>query len=745
METSEVKEVSLSHLLKIYRRRKYVIYGVMVAVCIATAFYCAICTRRYEATAELQVDKEGSNAMGLDEMMSSATEGGTSSLSSNIEIETQANILQSDTLALKTMEALHMQDTADFRPHFNPLGWVLGKFSPHGPSEAPGTRFEDSPSQQQSALSVFKRNLKVEGVPGTRLIDIKYRNPDPKLATAVVNTLTRALSDFTFQTRYQATNEASQWLSGQLGDLRKESERLQAQVVNLQREAGVFSLGSPSAGGQGGSGGEVAYSEILDRLQKATTAETDAEENVILKGAVARAAEAGDADMLSGLAGNSSVVGAQLSTSLSLIQSIRAQEATEEAALREAETTYGPGYPKVAELRGNLASLKHSIDQEIGRIKARAQSDYEIATRVEAGTRKIYEVVKQQANTLNNKAIEYEIVRQEADQSRTLYESLFSRLQEAGVLAGLRSSDVTVVDPGRTPAHPATPNVPAYMGIALVGGWFLGCFVAMFTENLDNKISNVQELEDIYKESVVGVLPKIQPGQANEILAVAQPDSVYVEALRTVRTALLLSHSDAPPKVLLVTSSMAGEGKSLCSVNLAVILSQSGRRTLLVDTDLRRGTLRTRLGIPKGPGLSDLLAGQLTEPNLHQIQGIDNFDILTGGTPPPNPTDLLQSEAMKHWLTKFRAQYDFVVLDSAPVLPVTDSVGLNTLTDATLLLARSRLTERPQLQRSFNMLRMGGRHYVAIILNALSISDSSYYGYYGYRKDGYSYAKDGKE
>jgi succinoglycan biosynthesis transport protein ExoP len=736
------KELTLRDLLQIYRRRRSVVYSVLLTSCLLAAIYCAFCTRRYQAIGTVQVQKEGMDAMGLDTLLTSAGGGSSDALQANIELQTQANILQSDSLALQTIELLGMEDTYDFRSHWSALGWIQAKMSPRGESDAPGTKLEDSPQRRQRALNTFSKNLKVKPVSGTRLIEIDYTNPDPKLAAAVVNTLTRALSDFTFQTRYDATNQASRWLSDQLGDLRKDSQDLQAKVVNLQRQSGVYSLGIMD-----GQGREQVYSGVLDQLQQATAAMNAAEQNRILKGAIAKAAETENAEMLSGLAGNTMGGNSQMmNNSLSLIQNLRQQQATEQASLGEAEAKFGPAYPKLAELRGKIAGLDRSIRQEIERIQGRAKSDFEIATQTEASTRNNYEKAKRQADILNNKAIEYAIVRQEADQSRGLYEDLLRRLKEAGVLEGLRSSNITVVDPGRTPATPKTPNIPLYMLAAVCGGWFLGCCCALLADTIDNKVITVNQLEEMFKESTLGVLPQLElptPKGANSsrVLALDAPRSTYVEAMRSIRTALLLSQTDAPPKVLLVTSGIAGEGKSLCAINLATILAQSGRRTLIIDTDLRRGTLRRRFGLPHGPGLSDLLAGQKAEPPIHPVAGIENLDVLISGVSPPNPSDLLGSSAMQTWLQFLRTQYDFIVLDSAPVLPVSDSVALNTLTDATLLLVRSRMTERPQVQRSYQILRRGGKHYVGLVLNGLSVSDSSYYGYYGYRKYAYPYAE----
>ena len=189
------------------------------------------------------------------------------------------------------------------------------------------------------------------------------------------------------------------------------------------------------------------------------------------------------------------------------------------------------------------------------------------------------------------------------------------------------------------------------------------------------------------------------------------------------------------------TSSLESEGKSTAARSFAVALAQTGRKTLLVDTDLRRGTLSRRLGFPRTTGLSDLLAWQIEQAPVRQIAGLDHLDVLGAGHSSPNPAELLSSDAMRNWVDRWREEYDFVVLDSAPVLPVTDSVTLNTLADVTLLLARSGVTEKPQIYRSYNMLRQNGQHFVGLVLNGLSLSDHSYYGYYGYGKKGYSYVR----
>ena len=732
MDSQVNKELTLRDLLLILERRKRLVSIIVLGFVMLMGLYCTTTVRRYQATGTVQLQKESTDGMGLGSLMSSAGGGAGDALDANINLQTQASILQSDTLALRTIDLLHMEDTYNFKPHFSPIGWVVELFSSsNGVVEAPGTRLEDSPRRRQRALKIFSKNLTVKPVSGTRLIEIDYMDPDPKLAADVVNTLTKELSEYTFRTRYDATNAASKWLSDQMGDLRKSSEELQAKVVNLERQSGVYSLGATDNQGR-----EMAYSGVLDRLQQATQALSVAQQNRILKGAIARAAQSGDADMLSGLAGNSMGANTQVgANSLSLLQSLRQQEAAQTAVLKEAEAKFGPEYPKVIELKGNLSSIEHSIQQEISRLRERAQSDYAVAVQTEASTQSAYNEAKKQADVLNNKAIDYAIAREEATSSRGLYDDLLKRLNEAGVLSGLQSSNITVVDPGRIPAKPKKPNVPLYMLLSLGAGLFCAVCGALLVDTLDNKINEVTDVEGELGQPVLGILPQIASDKDLAILD--DPHSPYVEAMRAIRTGVLLSQSNTPPKVILVTSSLAAEGKSTSAINFAVCLAQMGHKTLIVDTDLRRGVLRRRLRLHSASGLSDLLGGQSQTPAFQNVKNAPNLYVLTAGTKTPNPSELLASESMRRLLDQWRSEFDFIVLDSAPVLPVTDTVTLNTMVDVTLLLARIGVTEKPQAARSFSLLTQNHKHYVGVVLNGLNSRASSYYGYYGYRDKAY--------
>lgn len=736
---SNSRELTFTDLLNVLKRRRAIILGTL-GVALAVGILASVLTPRYyEASARLQVQKEAVDGLGLANMMGDAA-ATTDALDGTITVQTQAKILESDTLALKAIESLNLESTEDFRPKFSLMGRAMGVFQPAGPGDPKNASFEDSPGRRTHALQVFSRNLRVEPISGTRLIAITYLDSDPKIASAVVNNLIEGLSDYGFQTRFNATSQASKWLSGQMSELRQQSDDLQAKVVQLQQASGMFSLGEgPDDGTKRGSG---TYSSTLDRLQQATSALTQAQSNRILKGAVYQAVQSGDAELISGLAGNASLTGSSsgVVNSLSLIQSLRLQQATLQGQLDELSAKFGPAYPKLGEIRANLNAITVAITSEVDRVSQRAKSDFEVAQSIEDSARKVFDGQKQQADILNGKAMEYSIARQEADQSRTLYETLLSHLKEAGVLEGMRSSNFTIVDPARVPSKPAKPNVPIYVATSVVFGLFLGCAFAFVMDLRDHRIHDFMDLESKTGHVTFGVLPhyvaKSPRLNRGTLMALDEPQSHYVEALRLLRTWLLHPRGGKTPKVVLVTSSIASEGKTTVSLNLAIILALQGKKVLLVDADLREPMLHKKLNIQSESGLSFLLSERDTTdalPGVVAIERLPTLRVLVSGPTPAYPSELLGSAPMQRSIEAWRDQFDFILLDAPPVLPVTDSLVLSTLVDYTLLVARFNVTERQSLERSYSLLEMEARpdQEIGVVMNAVKRKDKSYSSTYG--------------
>ena len=460
-------------LMTVCRRRRAWLVRPVLACLLLGLLYCVVATRRYKATSEIQVQREVPGAFGLESSVMGRDDGGVSpdSLDYNIMLQTEAGILQSSDLALTVIRELHLETTRDyFSQHPAPglasrlnaaLGAVLFWRKPLEPLSVP---LEQAPNRRYTALKIFAAHLKVLPVTGTRLIDVSYSDPDPQRAAAVVNHLVAELGDFTFQQHFTATLQGSTWLTGQLAELKRQMQELQAKATRLQRDTGMF-------------GADASHNVVLERLESLNQTLTQAESNRILKEAIDRVAASGNPELISSLSGNSSVGAvASINNSLTLIQNLRSQQATLRAELAQDSVRYGPAYPRLAEVQASLDGVEHSIAEEVRRLGERAHTDYLIAAREEAGARAQFEEQKKAAGKLNDSVLVYGLAKQEADSSRDIYESLLSKLKQADVLEGLKASNISVVSlaPVPPPLYPSSPRIPLVLAAALVAGLLLG-------------------------------------------------------------------------------------------------------------------------------------------------------------------------------------------------------------------------------------------------------------------------------
>jgi polysaccharide biosynthesis transport protein len=751
------KEMSFQDLWGIMsRRRKIVLSAFLLTIAVSGVLF-ATATRLYKGSAEIQVQKEAADTLSMNNMLGPELQ--SDAVDSNVTLQTQAQILQSDSLALQVIKELDLEKSPDFRTRFNPFGWVMGLVVPAGIPDPKNVPLEDAPARRAKAIKIFEAHLKVKPVSGTRLIDVEYLSSDPHTAAAVVNHLVQGLIEYNFQIRHNATREASVWLANQLADLRNQSERLQARVIDLQRDSGVFSFGQTDAQGH-----EQVFTPALDRLQQATSQLEQAQSARIMKGALYQVVKDGDPELISGLAGNGMLTGASagVTGSLTLLQNLRSEEAQTQATLNQLSAKFGPGYPKLAELQSNLESTQKSIRAESARVAARVKNDYAVAQQIEDKDRAVFLQEKSQAEGLNDKAVEYELARQEANQSRILYENLVSRMKEADLVAGMRSSNITLVDAARVSARPAKPNILIYGAACIAGGLLFGVCGALFRDATDTRIQELSELELLFAEASIGLLPHHDARSerkrmaswasagtvhsaasklmaSNAAVAAIEPQAAYTEALRVLCTSLMQGNNGGPcGQVLLITSPISGEGKSMLSTNLAIVYAQRGKTVLLIDGDLRTPVLHQSLNLESGEGLSSLLFDGDVDEVASAVQvpfpGIPGLYVLPAGPVPAYPAELLASDGMAELIRICRRHYDYIIIDGAPILPVTDSALLSRYADFTLVVARHNVTDRRSLERTCQILRSQGVRDIGMVLNGVKASVGAQYRYYGYKQ-----------
>ena len=705
-------ELTLREIAAMLARRRAIIYMSLAIFFLLAIVALLVSTRRYKSVGEIELQKDSTGSLGL---QTDTGDAPSDALEVNMIIQTQAQILQSDSLALRVIEDLHLEQSQDFQQKWSPVGWVMGLLTPAGPPDPKGASLENSPHRRMRVLKIFHRRLTVKPVAGTRLIDVEFLSPDPQLAAMVVNHLLQGLIEKGFQSRYDATMQASSWLGSQLDDLRNRTHELQARVVKLQQEAGVFALGDVDKDGK-----DEVYNPTVEKLQMATQAEAQAQSNRILKGAINEVAKSGNAELLSGLAGNTLSGGAASAgtgTSFNLIQNLRLQEATLQGQLQELSAKFGPAYPKLAEVRGNLNAVQGSIRAEVARLAGRAHNDFVVAEQTEQKTREDFNADKSEAEALNNKTIEYQMVRQEADETRSVYDDMSKHLKESGLLAGLRSTNISIVDWGKPSDKPAKPIILLYLIGSIVVGLVFGIAAALLRDVTDTKIQDLRQISRELGPAPLCSLP-FQKEKAvltggigwvakSPLPALDSPRSLFVESLRSLRTSLMLSRSGAPPRSVLVTSPLTGEGKSFLSWNLAIVFAQQGKRVLLCDANLRHPWLHRNLEVNPDVGLSTLLAGLSTDYGsaaIIPVQEVPGLFLLPAGPLPPYPAELLASHQMAALVSMWEVQYDLVILDAPPVLQFTDSVVLSSMVNSVLLLARHQKTPLPALEKSYRML-----------------------------------------
>jgi capsular exopolysaccharide synthesis family protein len=414
---------------------------------------------------------------------------------------------------------------------------------------------------------------------------------------------------------------------------------------------------------------------------------------------------------------------------------------------------YGPNFPKVKRLRDQVNEVQSIAERERKRVVERMRNDYQAALARERLLSGAVAQQKVEVGKLSQLLIEDNILKREFETNQQLYQNLLQHLKDATVAAGLRATNIHLVDPALIPSAPVRPNKLYNIEVGLLVGLVLGVTLAFVRESLDNSIRSAEDLERLIPAPALAVILKARPswmkvreakGQsadgAVELVVLRRPLSSMAESYRSLRTSVLLSTAPRPPQALLVTSAQPSEGKTCTAVNLALGLAQRGVRVLIVDADMRRPGVSRGLGLPEnGNGLSSVLSGaQSLDEALSQFEAAPNLWVLPAGPRPPNPADLLTSPTMAKVLQDLRQRFEHVVVDSPPLLIVTDATILSTLVDGVVLVVESGVTPSGAVVRAHKILESAGGRILGTVLNKLDLSHDGYYGTY-YRNSHYSY------
>jgi succinoglycan biosynthesis transport protein ExoP len=714
---------------QILRKRKWVVLATFAIVFALSVIATLNTTRLYQATSKVAIFPENPNALGFKDMENSSPD-----YEFEATLETQVAILRSDALALKVIEAMHLY--RDRR--FTTVTDVLPDSSMLGSSMQP------DPAQAAGLLGAFRGGLMVQLVPNSRLLQVSYTHPDPEFATEITNTLVKTFIEENFRTKYNSVTQTSEWLSRELADLQLKVQTAEEKLVRYQKDHSILGVDEK----------QNIVTAKLDELNKELTA---AQTDRIEKEADYKLSMAADPASFTKVTPESRDVSG-------LLDKLREKEADLDTQYAQATTQFGSGYPKVIELSNQLKQVREAIEAEKAKMRDRLRDEYLAALQRENLLASAFDQQKQEANHLNESAIEYTVLKRDAETNRQLYQDLLQKLKEAGVSAGLRSSNIRVVDIARTPTNPIKPNVQRNLVLGLVLGLSLGIGLALVLESFDTTVRNMDELSAISTLPALGTIPlqlanndalrkrltttslDIEKGGLPALVTYERPKSEAAEAYRALRTSILLSSFGAPPKVILVTSAMPQEGKTTISANSALVLAQRGSRVLLVDADLRRPGLEKLFGLRPHRGLSTLISGSdKVEDVVLPLPEVPNLWILPAGPIPPQPAELLGSSVMKEHLARWRNEFDHIIIDTPPCLSVTDAVLLSPEADRVILVARAGQTTKPALCRACDLLLQVNARVMGIVLNAFDLHSAHGYSYYGGRYRNYYYHEESPE
>jgi len=687
---------------------------------------------RYESQAELSYSFDSSDMVQL----SDESLGSLGSNDEETKLATQVQILKNRDLVLAVVSKLNLARNPDFYKGAN----------------ASIDSSHLNPEQQETVAKIFDHRLSVRIVPKTYLVTVAYRNRSPQLAQKILSELLSEYIQRSFEARYLDTQQSADWLQKQIDGLRTDVEDKERRLVQLQQQNGLLlmSLGMGSSGNDGSGGGQGSTVQTTASMQlgEVIRAYVAGEADRINKEAMYRASLTGDPEMLASIMPESK------------ISALRQQQAALDGTLASLTSQFGPQYPDVVAAKAQLTEVNRAIRKEVANLQEQLREQYLAAQRGEDLLKKTETGAEADAFKQLGAAAELVALQEEVESGQRLYEDLERKLKESSVMAGLKSTQVDIVTKPYTAARPAEPNTMIFAVVTFFFGSVGSISAAMLRERADRTLKNAYEVEEAIRVPVLGQVPhqlmnQIAPSPANGTRVPATPVRVFsllqnnpksrlTESFRSLGSSLMLS-STRRPKVILVTSALPGEGKSSISLGLATILTQKKARVLLIEADMRRPVFQRSFDtISRKTGLATYLSGtsSFEEAAYHPAE-VPSLTILPAGPIPPYPAELLDSRVMADLLDRGREEFDFVVIDTPPLLSVSDALPLTVQADAVLLAVRSRLTRLHALLDTHHLLLRSGKSISGVVLNDVSDLDGGQY-YYGYYNSYYEDLADSK-
>jgi succinoglycan biosynthesis transport protein ExoP len=708
------EESNLRDYIDVVLRRKWIVISCLAITVVTVAIASLLMSRIYKAEATIEIAPDNPKITTFQDVV----ELDTQHQQTDSFYETQYKLIESRSLAQEVISALKLDLHPEFASEEKNSGFISfvkdkidGILSAGEKKPDPKEIERERLAKKEELVDAFLDRLKVEPDKRSRLVQISFESSYPELSAKVANTLADKYIGWSVERKLSATKAARQFLQKQLVEVKAKLERAEEDLNAFAKSADIVTPVDDE-------NFNLTYKQLADLNDALSSAETAK----LKKEALYREVEAG----------NYSYIPQVISDRA--IQDLNEEYTKLKAEYDNMSVLFGHNYPEIKQLAAQLGRLDSDIKGRTNAIAESIKTDYQAASRRENILRERTEEQKAMVAGLNDKTVQYRILEREVETNKSIYESLLQRLKETEVTSGIRASNIQVVDYASIPILPYKPKIALNMVLAVLMGLLGGIFLAFVFEHFDSSIRDEEELKRRFSLPFLGAIPLAGDNELKELERVVfeSPKSIVSEAFRVIRTSILYSSSESPPRTLLVTSTQPFEGKTTSASNLALSFTQSELKVIIVDADLRRPRLH-EIFVSNGnsSGLSTYLVGKKDLSGVINRTSMDGLDVIYSGPIPPNPAELLGSKKMRELIEGLLERYDQVILDAPPVTGFADSRLLSSAVDGVMLVTSIGITQRQTLSASIgDILNVKGR-IIGVIVNRIESRRSKYvYEYY---------------
>ena len=640
--------------------------------------------------------------------------------------QTQLRILTGRELATRVVQKLHLENVPEFNgqgPRRTGLAAVLYRMTEQGKAAARRVTGRAAASEATTAkpstadlTNAFLGAIQVEQVRGSRLFNVSITSADPQFAARAADALAGEYVQFNLEYRTDATRKSLDFLAGEIAKQQKKVEDSERAMAEYRETNNALSL-------------EDRQNTVVASLNQVNDQYTRVRTERIQKEAFYNQIKSLPL---------SSVGDAPAVASNAAVQSLRTRLAELQRQKAQLNERYGPKNPQVIENENAIADATKQLQAAYAAAVQTIRSDYETARATEVRLANELKQSQGAAIDLNRKNVGYTVLEREAQSNRGIYEALLQRQNELQIVSNSGGNNVRLMDRAVVPGAPFTPDVRRNYMLSTLAGLLLAVGLVLAIDYLDDTVKTPEDITRRLKLPFLGLVPAVK-GNNHPLLSQEVPHE-FGEAFRALRTSLVFSSGTEGTRVIGLTSAQPLEGKTTTACNMAIALAYGGSRVLLIDADMRRPSVSRTLGIENNVGLSHLLTGQATARQAIRRTNVQNLWVMTAGMTPPNPSELLASDRMKTLVSNVQTgPFDWVIIDTPPVLAVTDAVIIAPWLSGVVFVIGSEMTQRRLAERAVETLLTSRPHVLGAVLNRVDIIRNKYYysRYYGYKYKNY--------